>query len=261
MKLGDGPCGGVEKKLANTLTNEGSSLNVVWEILVPESTGNCTVKLSYGNQDEKSFKTLMPKEGKINEDGSFPCGRNKGFEHQEFILPENYECDGCTLQWKWTTSYGDIYSCSDIIISGGSLKKCLGKCLNGGSCFNGECMCLEGFSGKFCQNTLFSVIIKQDSLIESFTCGGCGIMDMKNINDIVKGYNGQSNIEKPRSIQSVTARYYKELDQYADLMHAKVDLREQRVMLYAEIKVLGWMLGKADNTITQDIDAACKKLG
>ena len=94
----------------------------------------------------------MPKEGKINEDGSFPCGRNKGFEHQEFILPENYECDGCTLQWKWTTSYGDIYSCSDIIISGGSLKKCLGKCLNGGSCFNGECMCLEGFSGKFCQN-------------------------------------------------------------------------------------------------------------
>ena len=102
--------------------------------------------------DEKSFKTLIPKEGKINEDGSFPCGRNKGFEHQEFILPENYECDGCTLQWKWTTSYGDIYSCSDIIISGGSLKKCLGKCLNGGSCFNGECMCLEGFSGKFCQN-------------------------------------------------------------------------------------------------------------
>ena len=86
-------------------------------------------------------------------------------------------------------------------------------------------------------------------------------MDMKNINEILKGYNGQSNIEKPRSIQSVTARYYKELDQYADLMHAKVDLREQRVMLYAEIKVLGWMLGKADNTITQDIDAACKKLG
>jgi len=82
-------------------------------------------------------------------------------------------------------------------------------------------------------------------------------MDLK---EIIPSYNAKSNIEKPRSIQSVTARYYKELEQYADLMHAKVDLREQRVMLYAEIKVLGWMLGKADNTITQDIDAACKKL-
>ena len=67
-------------------------------------------------------------------------------------MPDNYECDGCTLQWKWSTSYGDIYSCSDIIINGGSLNKCMGKCLNGGSCFNGECLCVEGFSGEFCEN-------------------------------------------------------------------------------------------------------------
>ena len=94
---------------------------------------------------------LQPTEGKINQDGSFECGRDKGFEHKEFILPSDYECDGCTLQWKWSTSYGEIYSCSDIIINGGSLSKCMGKCLNGGSCFNGKCLCVEGFEGDFCE--------------------------------------------------------------------------------------------------------------
>ena len=154
MELGHGPCGGVEKKSANTLTNKGSSINVVWEILVPENRGNCTVKISNGKQTEESFKLLQPVEGKINEDGSFACGRVKGFEFKEFILPDDYECDGCTLQWKWTTSYGDIYSCSDIIINGGSLTNCMGKCLNGGSCFNGKCICADGYSGDFCEDKI-----------------------------------------------------------------------------------------------------------
>ena len=148
MEIGKAPCGGVEKKSANTLTNKGSSINVVWEILVPEYKGNCTVKLSNGKQDEESFKLLQPVEGKINEDGSFACGREKGFENKEFILPDDYECDGCTLQWKWTTSYGDIYSCSDIIINGGSLTNCMGKC------FNGKCICSEGFQGDFCEDKI-----------------------------------------------------------------------------------------------------------
>ena len=151
MELGDGPCGGVEKKAANTLTTKGSSINFIWEILVPENSGNCTVKISNGRQDINSFHLLRPTDGETNSDGSFKCGREKGFEHKEFILPSDYECDGCTLQWKWSTSYGDIYSCSDIIINGAQLGKCMGKCLNGGSCFNGQCLCLKGFSGDFCE--------------------------------------------------------------------------------------------------------------
>ena len=152
MQMGEGPCAGIEKKSANTLTTKGASINVIWEILVPEHSGFCTVKLSNGRQENEDFKILKPVDEEIYEDGSFICGREKGFEHKEFILPENYECDGCTLQWKWSTSYGDIYSCSDIIINGGSLSKCMGKCLNGGSCFNGECLCVEGFSGEFCED-------------------------------------------------------------------------------------------------------------
>ena len=151
-QLGEGPCGGVEKKSANTLTTKGSSVTFIWEVLVPESSGNCTVKISNGLQDEDNFILLKPLNEKVNEDGSFKCGREKGFENKEFNLPEDYECDGCTLQWKWSTSYGDIYSCSDIMINGGSLSKCMGKCLNGGSCFNGNCLCVEGFTGEFCES-------------------------------------------------------------------------------------------------------------
>ena len=152
MLIGDGPCGGIEKKAANTLTTKGSTINFVWEVLVPENSGNCTVKISNGRQDEEDFKLLEPINGEINDDGSFTCGREKGFEYKEFNLPKDYECDGCTLQWKWSTSYGDIYSCSDIIINGGSLTKCMGKCLNGGSCFNGKCLCTNGFTGEFCED-------------------------------------------------------------------------------------------------------------
>ncbi len=44
------------------------------------------------------------------------------------------------------------YSCSDIIIDGKKLDSCRAQCLNGGSCFNGICLCPNGFSGEFCED-------------------------------------------------------------------------------------------------------------
>lgn len=76
-------------------------------------------------------------------------------------------------------------------------------------------------------------------------------MDAKEI--INRSYDAASNLEKMRSHASIRARYEKEIDQYKQLMKAQVDPREQRVMLYAEIKVLGWVLGKSDRTIAQDV--------
>ena len=93
------------KKATNTLTTKDSTINFIWEVLVPDNSGNCTVKISNGRQDEEDFKLLEPINGEINADGSSTCGREKGFEYIEFNLLKDYECDDGTLQWKWSTSY------------------------------------------------------------------------------------------------------------------------------------------------------------
>ncbi len=152
-KLNEGPCGGIEMKKAGTLLKEGGKFHYVWETVVPISNGNCSVKISPRIQENLNFTTLHPLDTKYTYDGKFECGRNKGFESKEFQLPKNFECDGCTLQFKWETEYGDIYSCSDIMINGDVIGQCLGKCLNGGNCFNGKCLCPEGFSGEFCESS------------------------------------------------------------------------------------------------------------
>ena len=98
MQIGEGPCGGVEKKASNTLTTTGATINFIWEILVPENSGNCTVKISNGLQDEENFKLLKPVDGEVYEDGSFKCGREKGFENKDFIFVVDdlhVQYDGC----------------------------------------------------------------------------------------------------------------------------------------------------------------------
>jgi hypothetical protein len=150
--LNQGPCGGVKKRKADTLTNKGSPLQVMWEVITPMAGGNCTVKLSPGLENESNFTALRPLNLPIyNKEYSFPCGRVKGFESQQFELPEDYVCDQCTLQWTWRTSFGNLYSCSDIIINGNKINDCLARCKNGGACFNGKCLCTEDYYGDFCQ--------------------------------------------------------------------------------------------------------------
>jgi hypothetical protein len=147
------PCGGIVKKNADTITNKGSNIHVIWETITAAQNGNCTVKLAPGPDEakEKDFVPLMPTSTKANANGTFPCGRVKGFEAQEFDLPDDYVCDRCILQWSWTTPVGTFYSCSDLIINGAKIKECMGRCKNGGSCFNGECICTDNYYGKFCE--------------------------------------------------------------------------------------------------------------
>ena len=148
-KLNEGPCGGIERKKANTLTMSGSVLNVVWETISPVKSGNCTVSLSYGFENQENFTVLFPKDNH-NPDGSFICGGKTGFESKSFQLDE-IECENCILQWKWSTQSGIYYSCSDMIINGTKLGACLSKCQNKGQCVNGKCVCINGFIGEFCQ--------------------------------------------------------------------------------------------------------------
>lgn len=61
--------------------------------------------------------------------------------------------------------------------------------------------------------------------------------------------------EKPRSPQELSARYGQAIRQYQDLMKADVDNREQRVMLYSEIKVLGWCLGRDEAKVVREINS------
>ena len=60
--------------------------------------------------------------------------------------------------------------------------------------------------------------------------------------------------EKPRSVQEISARYQQAIGQYQELMRAQTDNREQRVMLYAEIKTLGWCLGRDEAVIVRQIN-------
>lgn len=151
--LNAAPCGGVSRREANTLTNNATDIHFVWETVIPSSNSNCTVKISPGIEKEENFTVLMPKGNIANAKGEFACGANKGFEGQEFILPDNFVCDKCTLQWRWNTPYGVIYSCSDVIINGDKIGHCLAKCQNGGSCFNGQCICADDYHGEFCQHS------------------------------------------------------------------------------------------------------------
>ena len=61
--------------------------------------------------------------------------------------------------------------------------------------------------------------------------------------------------ERPRSPQAVLARYNQALMTYKELSFASGDVRDQKLTTYNEIKILGWVLGKAEKTIIKDVAA------
>ena len=60
--------------------------------------------------------------------------------------------------------------------------------------------------------------------------------------------------EKMRSRSEVHARYVKTLEQYRELLKSQDNVREQKLMLFHEIKVLGWILGKRDKDVANELN-------
>ncbi|SFA89301.1 MULTISPECIES: hypothetical protein [Selenomonas] len=86
------------------------------------------------------------------------------------------------------------------------------------------------------------------------------ITDNETVNaaeDLIRRHKEQRP-EKPRTVQAILARYNQAISQYQDLMQAQVDNREQRVMLYSEIKTLGWCLGREEAKIVKEINTPVK---
>jgi len=58
---------------------------------------------------------------------------------------------------------------------------------------------------------------------------------------------------KLRSVQEITARYNLSLENYKKLCFASGDVRDMKIATHAEIKMLGWVLGKLDKDVVKDI--------
>lgn len=69
---------------------------------------------------------------------------------------------------------------------------------------------------------------------------------------LIESYNNPPN--KLRSVQEINARYLQKLESYRKICFMSGDVREQKVATHAEIKMLGWVLGKPDKDIIKDIN-------
>ena len=99
--LNNQPCGDADKGTVHYLGAPGSKNLVQWKVVHPSPDGNCTVRVGSGldseETDEGKFIVLQPRDGSANEQGSFPCGRDVGYEAKEFKFPKHFTCDSCTL--------------------------------------------------------------------------------------------------------------------------------------------------------------------
>ena len=82
-------------------------------------------------------------------------------------------------------------------------------------------------------------------------------MPSNNLKELVASY---SHKERPRSPQEVLARYNQALMAYKELCYSSKDVREQKLTTYNEIKILGWVLGKAEKNVIKDIGEHSNKM-
>lgn len=72
-----------------------------------------------------------------------------------------------------------------------------------------------------------------------------------NILETLERYRNPPN--KLRSLQEITARYKLTLENYKKICLMSGDVRDQKIATHAEIKILGWVLGKPDKDVIKDI--------
>ena len=58
---------------------------------------------------------------------------------------------------------------------------------------------------------------------------------------------------KMRSQAEVKAQYEVKIKKYNELMQAQGDHREQRMELYEEVRRVGWVLGKKEKAVIDDL--------
>ncbi len=64
-----------------------------------------------------------------------------------------------------------------------------------------------------------------------------------------------SNIEKMRSQPEIRARYQLDCEQYKTLKASSDgNNQDHLLMLYTEIKLLGWVLGKTEQTVIRNVN-------
>lgn len=78
-------------------------------------------------------------------------------------------------------------------------------------------------------------------------------MAANSLREAVEDYNRPK--ERVRHPQEILARYNKALATYKELSFTSGDVHGQKMTTYTEIKVLGWVLGKAEKTVIKDVAA------
>ena len=68
---------------------------------------------------------------------------------------------------------------------------------------------------------------------------------------LIESYNNPPN--RLRSVQEITACYNRALANYKKICFSSGDVRDAKIATHAEIKALGWVLGKPEKDIIKDI--------